>query len=212
MVLLLVVRSSHCRRKFLDSHEKTHVQYISIQRVSKSDDRAFSPSFLHLAGEPTRTTQKPADAYVGRRTRLHFPTPTTIQLHLRRKMLRFRLALFATLLICSKAFSISFRSDKTSALEAAKRTPSKLAFDGGKGSYETHPVQGIPISSDFVGDAALPTPIGSFRMRAYRVPGHALGLGEICVIYSAQHGVGGEDVPVRVHDQCLTAEVFGSQR
>ena len=71
---------------------------------------------------------------------------------------------------------------------------------------------------EYVAETKLPTDLGQFQLRAYRIPGAPLGQ-EPCVIYcrakppfgitaqrKAQH------VPVRIHDQCLTSEVFRSQR
>ena len=66
-------------------------------------------------------------------------------------------------------------------------------------------------------ETKLPTDIGQFQLRAYRVQGAALGQ-EPCVIYSrdkppfGSDGKMAEHVPVRIHDQCLTSEVFRSQR
>jgi hypothetical protein len=72
----------------------------------------------------------------------------------------------------------------------------------------------------FIAETSLPTDLGLFRLRAYRIPqtsNQHVGT-EPCVIYSADKppfGTDGklkENVPVRVHDQCLTSEVFRSQR
>jgi len=86
----------------------------------------------------------------------------------------------------------------------------------------------IPVT--YVAETNLPTDIGHFRMRAYRIDGprgpHPLGAGaglgsEPCVIYctdkppfGAKGGSRGgvKAVPVRIHDQCFTSEVFRSQR
>lgn len=66
----------------------------------------------------------------------------------------------------------------------------------------------------FVAETDLPTAMGHFRMRGYRVtPAHPVL--EPCVIYAADkppHGHETSNLPVRVHDQCLTSEVFGSLR
>lgn len=88
----------------------------------------------------------------------------------------------------------------------------------------------VPV--DYVAETNLPTEIGQFRIRAYRIEEwesavpHPLGAGaglgsEPCVIYSTdkppfgtkegERG-GAKRVPVRIHDQCFTSEVFGSQR
>lgn len=80
------------------------------------------------------------------------------------------------------------------------------------------------LRTSFVAETELPTDIGSFRLRAYRITadvnvpefmGH-----EPCVIYSKKHPPGflgggmsrAEAVPIRVHDQCFTSEVFRSLR
>lgn len=65
---------------------------------------------------------------------------------------------------------------------------------------------------EFVAETRLPTDLGEFRLRAYRVGSH-----EPCVIYSADHPLplkanAISSTPVRVHDQCMTSEVFRSQR
>lgn len=81
-------------------------------------------------------------------------------------------------------------------------------------------VDDAPIPAQFIAETNLPTEIGHFRLRAYRTlqSSNEYTGNEPCVIYSADKppfGTNGdylEDVPVRVHDQCLTSEVFGSQR
>jgi hypothetical protein len=76
------------------------------------------------------------------------------------------------------------------------------------------------IPAAFVAETSLPTDVGECRLRAYRTKQgtnpHAGN--EPCVIYSAYKspfGINGdlrEEVPIRLHDQCLTSEVFRSQR
>ena len=69
---------------------------------------------------------------------------------------------------------------------------------------------GSPV--EYVAETKLPTDIGQFQLRAYRVPGAPIGQ-EPCVIYSRDRPPFGQhSVPVRIHDQCLTSEVFRSQR
>ena len=90
------------------------------------------------------------------------------------------------------------------------------------------------IPASYVAETNLPTDIGHYRIRAYRIEEieseprlpHPLGAGaglgsEPCVIYCTDKppfglkgGMkgGGRDVPVRIHDQCVTSEVFRSQR
>lgn len=79
------------------------------------------------------------------------------------------------------------------------------------------------VPAEYVAETKLPTDIGQFQLRAYRVAGLPVGT-EPCVIYARDKppfGVGtdasGKDnlnqhVSVRIHDQCLTSEVFRSQR
>jgi len=88
--------------------------------------------------------------------------------------------------------------------------------------------QEMPV--EFVAETNLPTDIGHFRLRAYRVsPKGKINSAlndkydeyqgkEPCVIY-ASHLPPSEDknynlknVPIRIHDQCVTSEVFRSQR
>ena len=93
--------------------------------------------------------------------------------------------------------------------------------------------------ASYVAETNLPTDVGHFRIRAYRIGGapgsaeaqrtlkpHPLGAGaglgsEPCVIYCTDKppfgARGGERggrtaLPVRIHDQCFTSEVFRSQR
>ena len=83
-------------------------------------------------------------------------------------------------------------------------------------------VEDRPIPAEFVAETALPTDIGQFRLRAYRTEAED-NANEYCgrepsVIYSAAKSPFGVDgklkngVHVRIHDQCLTSEVFGSRR
>lgn len=58
----------------------------------------------------------------------------------------------------------------------------------------------------FIAETLLPTELGDFRVRAYRddktqTESLALIVGNVSLL---------ENVPTRVHDQCLTSEVFGS--
>lgn len=72
----------------------------------------------------------------------------------------------------------------------------------------------------FIAETNLPTDVGQYRLRAYRTqqPSNKFSGNEPCVIYSADKPPFGtaeelrEDIPVRIHDQCLTSEVFRSQR
>lgn len=79
----------------------------------------------------------------------------------------------------------------------------------------------VPIPATFIAETNLPTDVGQFRLRAYRTPqaSNEFTGNEPCVIYAADkppfgdsNGGFREDVPVRIHDQCLTSEVFRSQR
>jgi hypothetical protein len=88
------------------------------------------------------------------------------------------------------------------------------------------------IPATYIAETNLPNEFGHYRIRAYRIEdieditnrepnplGAGAGLGnEPCVIYCTDKppfggGDGGaKEVPVRIHDQCFTSEVFGSQR
>lgn len=84
------------------------------------------------------------------------------------------------------------------------------------------------LPATYVAETNLPTDIGHFRIRAYRINGidaaHPLGAGaglgsEPCIIYCTdkppfgkRNGERATGVPVRIHDQCFTSEVFRSQR
>ena len=93
------------------------------------------------------------------------------------------------------------------------------------GSFESDHV----VTADFVADTKLPTDVGQFQLRAYRVrhqnrdddefePYENTNALEPVVIYSSDRPPFGKDgklaenVPIRVHDQCLTSEVFRSRR
>jgi len=83
-------------------------------------------------------------------------------------------------------------------------------------------VEDRPIPAEFIAETSLPTDVGQFRLRAYRTDASVNGneyIGrEPSVIYAADKspfGVEGQlnnGVPIRIHDQCLTSEVFGSRR
>lgn len=83
-------------------------------------------------------------------------------------------------------------------------------------------VEDRPVPAEFIAETALPTDVGQFRLRAYRTPvtsnGNEYTGREPSVIYAADKspfGVEGKlnkGVHVRIHDQCLTSEVFRSRR
>ena len=59
---------------------------------------------------------------------------------------------------------------------------------------------------EFVAETLLPTARGAYRVRAYR--DHRSGTEPLAILWG--HPEGKRDVPVRVHDECLTSEVLGS--
>lgn len=67
---------------------------------------------------------------------------------------------------------------------------------------------GDNISTRFVAETRLPTSDGVFRVRAYRSRGSLRESEPIAMVSGDVAGASG--VPVRVHDQCFTSEVFGS--
>ena len=115
-------------------------------------------------------------------------------------------------------------------------TPTATAHHSGKSKKTILTPGGFAdaiIPATYVAETNLPTDVGHFRIRAYRIEefedtmknnplGAGAGLGsEPCVIYctdkppfGAKGGErgGAKDVPVRIHDQCFTSEVFRSQR
>jgi GTP cyclohydrolase II len=67
---------------------------------------------------------------------------------------------------------------------------------------------GDHVTTSFVAETALPTDGGMFRVRAYRSTGSLRESEPIAMISGDVRGQ--RNVPVRVHDQCFTSEVFGS--
>lgn len=66
------------------------------------------------------------------------------------------------------------------------------------------------IKTEFIAETLLPTENGDIRFRAYRTTGSE-GFIEPIVIVSGNIGQQNSSaVPMRVHDQCITSEVFGS--
>jgi len=111
-----------------------------------------------------------------------------------------------------------------------KRNGNEYAGRHGKTLKNGKPRRDRLIPAEYIADTKLPTEIGHFKMRAYRVSDadfrkaeEATGgiVGDIkepvVLYYSEKPPFGTEgrlanDVPVRIHDQCLTSEVFGSKR
>ena len=132
--------------------------------------------------------------------------------------------------------STSDNTDKSNNVAAPRQQqpqqPSRSADDalrGGGGGGVKPPQQPsqredpLVVQAAYVADAQLPTDMGDFRMRAYRVAPHSsftshTNAMEPMVIYAADKPPFGTDgnllqnVPVRIHDQCLTSEVFRSRR
>lgn len=94
---------------------------------------------------------------------------------------------------------------------------SKTPNGGGLNGVSKVITQKVQAAAEYVAETKLPTDVGHFQLRAYRVPGAPLGQ-EPCVIYArdkppmGKDGAPAEHVAVRIHDQCLTSEVFRSQR
>lgn len=106
------------------------------------------------------------------------------------------------------------KNDKNGRVPANGATVTTLPL----GSVHTVKACDDDVVAEYVAETKLPTDVGQFQLRAYRVPGAPLGQ-EPCVIYArdqppfgdAANGLA-QHVPVRIHDQCLTSEVFRSQR
>eukprot|EP00516_Mucochytrium_quahogii_P012861 CAMPEP_0203801014 /NCGR_PEP_ID=MMETSP0100_2-20121128/10979_1 /ASSEMBLY_ACC=CAM_ASM_000210 /TAXON_ID=96639 /ORGANISM=" , Strain NY0313808BC1" /LENGTH=411 /DNA_ID=CAMNT_0050707445 /DNA_START=111 /DNA_END=1346 /DNA_ORIENTATION=- len=78
-------------------------------------------------------------------------------------------------------------------------------FEGGKDGQSD---SGNTSDYYFVAETSLPTDKGRFRVRAYR--NELTGAEPLAMINGKVEGK--SDVIVRVHDQCVTSEVFGSLR
>ena len=59
---------------------------------------------------------------------------------------------------------------------------------------------------EFVAETMLPTERGTYRVRAYR--DHRSGTEPLAIVWGEVEGRA--DLPVRIHDECLTSEVLGS--
>mmetsp|Transcript_15464 Transcript_15464/g.22752 ORF Transcript_15464/g.22752 Transcript_15464/m.22752 type:complete len:557 (-) Transcript_15464:65-1735(-) len=71
------------------------------------------------------------------------------------------------------------------------------------------------VSLEMVAECELPTKRGPFRLRAYRysTPSESDYMEPVVLLAGDIQGTHkGVDVPVRIHDQCLTSEVLGSRR
>lgn len=67
---------------------------------------------------------------------------------------------------------------------------------------------GEHVKTEFIAETNLPTDTGVFRVRAYRSRGSLRESEPIAMVCGDLRGK--THVPVRVHDQCFTSEVFGS--
>lgn len=83
----------------------------------------------------------------------------------------------------------------------------------GEGDDESLPteINNFNYHNEFVAECNMPTELGNFLMRSYRYESPKQKL-EPLVMLSPDIPLGTENVLVRVHDQCLTSEVFGSWR
>ncbi|KAG7392184.1 hypothetical protein PHYPSEUDO_001907 [Phytophthora pseudosyringae] len=96
--------------------------------------------------------------------------------------------------------------------------PKKPVADGAPASFKHVPAVGADapgltclgdgVVTTFVAETALPTDGGMFRVRAYRSVGSLRESEPVAMISGDVRGQ--RNVPVRVHDQCFTSEVFGS--
>lgn len=80
----------------------------------------------------------------------------------------------------------------------------------------------MPMPTSYVAETKLPTDVGHFRMRAYRIDedmqelhmqrSKHVGIEQI-VIYNPKYPPFGKSgVTLRIHDQCITSEIFFSNR
>lgn len=87
-------------------------------------------------------------------------------------------------------------------VQSAKNKDEMTDIDTGTG----RPTGGQPVQS--VASSQLPTMHGQFRMVVYRALDDAVE--HVALVMGELHGK--ENVLVRVHSECLTGDVFGSQR
>jgi 3,4-dihydroxy 2-butanone 4-phosphate synthase/GTP cyclohydrolase II len=118
------------------------------------------------------------------------------------------------------------KKSKKKGFQASATFTTGISIDkvNGEGPKEKKSIEGMstsdgPMATMHIAETNLPTDIGHFRLRAYRVNEDSETLrnkyvgSEPCVIYSSRNPPFGESgVPVRIHDQCFTSEVFRSQR
>jgi len=113
-----------------------------------------------------------------------------------------------------------------------ERNAADVLIDSAPDSPPIYKHKRVPV--EFVAETNLPTDIGQFRLRAYRMidfdldPKFPVGT-EPCVIYASHRPIFGYDshddddsilrntksdagMAIRIHDQCVTGEVFRSQR
>ncbi|CAM9952199.1 unnamed protein product, partial [Heterosigma akashiwo] len=118
--------------------------------------------------------------------------------------------------------SDSFSNDSENPKE--NRALSKLqAINGGAIMHDPTKELDSNLNSDgvteYVGKCELPTADGNFTLYSFRQVGAPAGPNpspiEPVVLVASEHAgllEGAEGLPVRIHDQCLTSEVLGSQR
>lgn len=92
---------------------------------------------------------------------------------------------------------------RTSVNGATKASKSESASSSSASSTQSarQPLQ-------FIAETSLPTDKGRYRVRAYRDP--MTGAEPLAMVVGDVEG--GSEIPCRVHDQCVTSEVFGSLR
>ncbi len=141
-------------------------------------------------------------------------------------------ALFLLLILCqseafaskshSSLFGIRLRGGesstqskhkKLSCVMAAPPSASSSVNGGEDDRSHRNAVQRPQLSikrAEYVAETKLPTDIGQFQLRSYNMADRDGQ--EPCVIYCRDKPPSSHSVPVRIHDQCLTSEVFRSQR
>jgi len=141
------------------------------------------------------------------------------------------LCLTALLLIAGKnvglseAFSLANRG-----WNAHRGGASPDEINGKQVNGKQEPLKDEELPVTFVAETNLPTDIGHFRLRAYRLSNESKRKSalkdkydeyqgkEPCVIYASHlppfedKSYNRKNVPIRIHDQCMTSEVFRSQR
>jgi GTP cyclohydrolase II len=108
-------------------------------------------------------------------------------------------------------FVVLALSVKAGNASSAQRMQVSLDIDNtATASANSNTADNSTHKTQYIAECNLPTNKASYRMRAYRHRSATSNMEPLVIISSG--GYLGDNVLVRIHDQCLTSEVFGSER